>query len=394
MTGVPRHLLALLLLATALAVPAAQQKNAKAPTQQQKQRELKAAKDRIEQLQKQQARTAAEQQQAMRQLRDVEQSAARTRGSLTELGAQRAQRAATRQELMEQRAAREADSAGLREQLGRQLRAAYSLRGPQEPLQMLLNQHDVDTIGRNLVYYGYVGRTRVSQLARLQEDLARITELTNKIEAEDGQLARLERERQQRLGELESLRQKRGQLATSLEQQSRTLSARLASAKRQAQELEDLLKQLSRARPKSAPVDPNSSFARLRGTLSWPVAGKVTVDFGETTIAPLRSTGIYIEAPRGAEVHAIHDGVVKFADWFGPLGLAVIIDHGDGYLSVYGRNDQIFRDNGARVKAGDVIGAAGDSGGSKTTGIHFELRRGDTPVNPRDWFKSKQPPPR
>jgi septal ring factor EnvC (AmiA/AmiB activator) len=259
---------------------------------------------------------------------------------------------------------------------------------------MLLNQHDVDMIDRNLVYYGYVGRARVSQLALLQEDLTRITELTGKIEAEDSQLERLELQRQQRLGELESLREQRGQLATSLEEQSRTLSERLAVAKRQAQELEDLLKQLSRARPKSAPVDPNSAFARLRGTLSWPVAGKVTVDFGETTNAPLRSTGIYIEAPRGAEVRAIHDGVVEYANWFGPLGLVVVIDHGDGYLSLYGRNDQIFRDKGARVKAGDVIGAAGDSGGSKTTGIHFELRRNETPINPRDWFKTRQPPSR
>jgi len=122
--------------------------------------------------------------------------------------------------------------------------------------------------------------------------------------------------------------------------------------------------------------------------------GKVAVDFGETTIGSYRSTGIEIEASRGAEVRAVHDGVVQFADWLGLLGLVVVIDHGDGYLSIYGHNDQVFRDKDSRVKAGDVIGAAGDSGGWKTTGIYFELRRGNNPVNPRDWFRSKQPTPR
>jgi septal ring factor EnvC (AmiA/AmiB activator) len=394
MTGACRHLLAVMLLATALAVPAAQQKDRKQPTQQQKQQELKAAKDRIQKLQKEQARTAAEQEQAMRQLRDVEQTAARTRGALAELGTQRATRSATRQELQQRRTAREAESSQRREQLGSQLRAAYSLRGPQEPLQMLLNQHDVDKIERNLVYYGYLGRARVAQLEQLQANLREIAELVARIDAEDAELARIEQQKQLRLGELESARQKRGQVLASLEQQSRTQSERLAAARRQARELEDLVKELSRSKPKSAPVDPNSAFARLRNTLSWPVAGKVVMDFGEATIGQYRSTGIDIEAARGAEVRAIHDGVVEAARWVGLYGLMVVLDHGDGYYSYYGHNDQVFRAEGARVKAGEVIGAAGDSGGWKTTGIHFELRRGTTPVNPRDWFKSKQPPPR
>jgi murein hydrolase activator len=173
--------------------------------------------------------------------------------------------------------------------------------------------------------------------------------------------------------------------------ESRNRGAQLKRLQQQQQQLERLLAELRRA-TEATPFDPNDPFARLRGRLSWPVAGRIETGYGDNVAGGLRSNGIAIAADRGAPVRAVHEGRVIFADWLSGRGLLIILDHGNGYLSLYGHAEQLFKQAGATVQAGETIAAAGDSGGRARPGLYFEIRRAGKPVNPSGWFKSPSPP--
>jgi septal ring factor EnvC (AmiA/AmiB activator) len=152
-----------------------------------------------------------------------------------------------------------------------------------------------------------------------------------------------------------------------------------------------LLRELARAVPPSAPPDNNSSFGRLRGRLEWPVAGRVIASFGEARASGVDWDGVVVATQRSAPVRAVAAGRVIYSDWLPGLGLLAIVDHGAGYLSLYGYNDQLRRSAGESVAAGDVIASAGDTGGRPEPQLYFEIRRGGKPIDPRPWFRQRQP---
>jgi septal ring factor EnvC (AmiA/AmiB activator) len=263
--------------------------------------------------------------------------------------------------------------------------------GRNEPLKLLLNQRDPAQFGRNLTYYGYLGRLRAEQISKINDNIANIDALTVKIDEEDDRLAELEGRQKARVGELDAARRQRGRVLATLEKESRNRTATLQRLQQQQQQLDRLLKELSRV-TESAPFDPNDPFARLRGKLSWPVAGHLVTSFNDTVVGSFRSNGIEIDADRGTNVTAVHEGRVIYSDWHPGRGLLIILDHGNGYLSLYGHNEQLFKTAGTRVQAGDTIATAGDSGGRKRPGLYFEIRKAGKPVDPRGWFRSGAPP--
>lgn len=190
--------------------------------------------------------------------------------------------------------------------------------------------------------------------------------------------------------ELDKARKQRGRVLASLTAESRNRGAQLKRLQQQQQQLEKLLAELRRA-TEATPFDPNDPFAKLRGRLSWPVAGKVAMGI------PLPA-GYAQMASRSQQIVArmcapCTKGRVIFADWLSGRGLLIILDHGNGYLSLYGHNEQLFKQAGATVRAGEAIATAGDSGGRARPGLYFEMRRaGKTSVNPSGWFKSSAPP--
>jgi septal ring factor EnvC (AmiA/AmiB activator) len=389
MTRATRHLLAIALLGMALALPAAQQ------TSKQVEQQKQAAAERAERLRRQVSQDKKDLDRASRDLQQAERSVASARGSLRTLRAERAERAAARQKLVDQRAAREAERERRRTELANQLRAAYFM-GRNEPLKLLLNQRKLNEVSRTLTYYGYFGRLRVEQIAKLELDMANIKELTARIDAEDAELAELEQQERGRLGELDTARLQRGTALASLQRSSRSRADQLARVQKELAQLEKRLEELSRA-TRSTPYDSNAPFARQRGRLDWPVAGRIEVDFGAVLPGinpPVRSKGIEILAQQGAEVRAVHEGKVIVADWNSARGLLVILDHGNGFWSLYGHNEQLFREEGARVKAGELIATVGVSGGRPNPGLYFEIRSGGKQVNPHDWFRAKAPPAR
>jgi septal ring factor EnvC (AmiA/AmiB activator) len=375
----------LVLLLCAVSLPAAQ------PDRKRTEANLKAVTERMERVQRQVQQDAVEKDRLNRDLREAEQSVAKAHGELSRVRSQRSERNAERERLLAERAERESERERTQADLATQLRAAYFM-GRNEPLKLLLNQRSPAQFGRNLTYYGYFGRQRASQINLITGHIAALDELKVKIDEEDAQLALLEGERKGRVVELETARRQRGRVLASLEKESRSRSATLARLQQQREQLDRLLKELSRV-TESAPFDPNDPFAKLRGKLAWPVAGQLATAFGDTIAGGLRSNGIEINADRGTNVRAVHEGRVVYADWLPGRGLLIILDHGNGYLSLYGHNEQLFKQAGTTVQAGDAIATAGDSGGRSKSGLYFEIRRGGKPVDPRGWFKSSAPPP-
>jgi septal ring factor EnvC (AmiA/AmiB activator) len=172
------------------------------------------------------------------------------------------------------------------------------------------------------------------------------------------------------------------------EAKDRALS--LARMKREQGGLEKLLKELKRAIQRFPP-DNNTEFGRLRGKLAWPVRGRLVAQFGDTRGGSVKWDGVLLSVERGAEVRAVYSGRVVYADWLPGLGLLTIIDHGGGYLSLYGHNDRLYKAVGERVSSGEPIAAAGDSGGRSQPELYFEIRRRGKPVDPGPWFRSNKP---
>jgi len=134
------------------------------------------------------------------------------------------------------------------------------------------------------------------------------------------------------------------------------------------------------------PISSEAPFSEHKGRLTWPVAGTLIHDFGQPRVGGgIKWNGVVLAAPRGREVRAVYHGRVAFADWLAGMGLLVIVDHGEGYMSLYGYNETILKNAGDWVAPGDLIATVGDSGGQQRSSVYFELRRGTRPVDPRQW---------
>jgi septal ring factor EnvC (AmiA/AmiB activator) len=192
---------------------------------------------------------------------------------------------------------------------------------------------------------------------------------------------------------MQSARERRGRVLVSLETESKNRSRELARLKDQQGGLEKLVRELRRAleRIDKFPTDSKDAFAKLRGKLAWPVAGKLLASFGQNRAGGVKWDGVLVSGSQGAAVRAVYHGRVVYADWLSGLGLLTIIDHGDGYLSLYGHNERLYKEVGERVTAGDTIATVGDSGGRSTPALYFEIRKAGRPVDPRPWFKNASP---
>ncbi len=350
---------------------------------------LEAVKAEIERITREVSAEQVQRDRLTGELRAAEMSVSDVRGALLEVRRERTEGAARRAALAAEQHARETQLAENRSALAGQMRAAY-LIGRQEPLKLLLNQQDPALAGRMFAYYSYFGRARAGQIKLIENDVQRIAELQVELAAEDEKLAELEKQQRARLAELEQARTRRSRVLASLEVQSHTRAQNLERLRTQQAGLEKLLREL-RAASEKYPVAGNDAFTRLRGKLNWPVAGRLAARFGEARAGGVVWDGVLIATERGAPVKAVCQGRVIYADWLPGLGLLAIVDHGDGYLSLYGHNERLYKAVGESVAAGDAIAAAGDSGGSSRPELYFEIRKAGKPVDPRPWFKNADP---
>jgi murein hydrolase activator len=310
-----------------------------------------------------------------RKIRANQQEQAKTQARLAELEQQRRTLEAARDK---QQAA-----------IARELKNAYQL-GRQGQVKILLNQQEPDTVARLMAYYSYFLEQRSEHLADYRETLDQIAVLEPKIIGVTEQLAltRLALEKQQT--SLKRAQQTRQQAVANLAASIAKKGGALKQMEADRQELEKLLEAIEVAVVNLQVPDNYKAFKSARGKMPWPVAGKKPVNrYGKyRNSGKMRWQGVSIPARAGTSVTAIHHGRVVYADWFRGSGLLLIIDHGDGYMSLYAHNQSLLRDVGEWVTAGTPISTVGSSGGQDNTALYFEIRQNGKPTNPADWCKS------
>lgn len=330
---------------------------------------------------------------------DVKKSTAATALREQELKVASAVKAlrATDQELEKQQrrfgdltAQRDALDAKLHDQraaLAALLRSAYAM-GNAEELKLLLAQERIDEIGRMLAYYRYFERARVGQIESLLRDLAALARVQKALDDATAELRQTRATQADESARLESDRAEHARILSELDATLKDQQQRLAALGKDEKALVDLLARLRDVFadiPKQ--IAGEEPFGQLRGRLQWPVRGKTvalaTADEGEH-----ENRGLLIATPNGSEVRAVSHGRVVFADWLRGFGLLLILDHGDGYLSLYGYNEALLKEVGDWVDANDVIATSGASGGRKTPGVYFELRYQGKALDPKGWLKA------
>jgi len=326
---------------------------------------------------------------AARQLRQIDEQVAATARSLRETQVNLARERRALQELTTRRADLDTRLGAQRGELAALLRAAYA-EGESAPLKQLLAQDRVGDAVRARVYHSYLQRHRQQRIRALQQELAELTTLENEITSRQRALESARAEQQRRARTLERDRQTRAQTRARLDAQYANHNAREQALGQDVRALEQLLAQLraAAARRQDTPATPpaNATPAPPAGARIWPVAGNLVSRFDQPLADGRRSTGILIAAAPGTQVHAVADGQVVFSDWMTGYGMLLILDHGNGYMSLYAHNESLFKQVGDAARRGETIASVGNSGGQATHALYFELRQHGKPVNPGQWL--------
>jgi len=279
--------------------------------------------------------------------------------------------------------------AGHRERLAQELRAAHRA-GREGVLRLLLNQQDPDRVDRMLAYYGYLGRARAERIEAALAALETLRTLRERREEELAEREAAREARRERLARLEASREEREALLSELRERIERQGSELARLEADEAELSELVARLRRTLEDIPETEAGARpFPANKGALEWPLQGRVLAGFGSERSGGVRWTGLLIAGERGEPVRAVAHGRVVFADWLRGLGLLLIIDHGDGYLTLYGRNQSLYREVGDWVAPGEVIAAVGESGGRRRSALYFEVRADGDPVDPVAWLRSR-----
>jgi len=286
--------------------------------------------------------------------------------------------------------------------LGNLLRQQY-LGGQQEYLKLVLNNRDPNRVARDLQYYQYIARSRATWLANLRADFTELNTVSMAARAQRSELAELRAEQaaqRELLGKQQRARQKMLlKVSKQLQLQRREMSRLQRDENRLAQLVEKITEML--AQPESSPIFHNdrlpdnrfdgSPFDQLKGKLTLPVRGEITNRFGtphpDSTVL---WKGLFVRTSSGQAVKAIASGQVVFADWLRGFGNLLIVDHGKGYMSLYGNNESLHKQVGDILRGGDTIAIVGNSGGNDISGLYFELRHKSKPLDPMKWMATKQ----
>ena len=272
--------------------------------------------------------------------------------------------------------------------LSQQIKAAYMI-GQQEYLKLLLNQENPAAIGRTLTYYDYFHKARSHHIDEAIITIKKLDQLTAQVKIKTREL---KVSRKQQLIEKQKLEDDfiaRSSIVKEMEKDIAKQGNRLKILVADEKLLQQLLKEIRNIMPsRLSEIDKRETFAKRRGRLKWPVKGQVKRLFGKSRkAANLKWNGVLIPSAEGNNVRAISHGRVAYADWLRGYGMLVIIDHGDGYMSLYGYNQALYKEPGDWVEEGEVIATVGRSGGQLKSALYFEVRVKGQPSNPTKWCR-------
>ncbi|MCT8127116.1 peptidoglycan DD-metalloendopeptidase family protein [Alishewanella sp. BS5-314] len=343
----------------------------------------------LQQLQQQIKQTEQQVRQQRRQLQQAEQRLQAADKALAE-AARKLRDTQGRQQRLERESANlnrqqqqlQQQLAEQQQLLAEQLKSAYSL-GQHDYSRLLLNQQDTGKLERVLTYYQYFNQARLRQLAQINHTVSELDQvkqqLANQQQQLQTELSALQQQQQQlseargsqqaSVNELQALLKQQGNQLSYLRQNETTLQNTINELRRLAERNRDL-----------------SGLTAGRGKYPWPLRGRVLQRFGQNRQGGLASRGILIQGVSGANVQSIADGRVIYADWLKGYGWVIVVDHGKGFMSLYGHNQSLLKQPGDNVRAGDAIAQVGASGGQADPGLYFEIREKGEAVNPLNWL--------
>ncbi|WP_323773414.1 murein hydrolase activator EnvC family protein [Alcanivorax sp.] len=272
--------------------------------------------------------------------------------------------------------------------LGKTVRASYQA-GRQERIKLLLNQEQPDQIARLLRYQEYYQRARSDRLKAVNGELDELKAIALRVDKARQVLLEKRTEVQRHADKLQGAQKERQTTLASLNRSLDSRGSNLNQLKADQQRLQKLLEDMQRSL-NDIPADLGGKpFGNLAGKLPWPVEARISTGYNSRREGALRWQGVIFNAAPGTPVRAIHAGRVVFADWLRGYGLLTIVDHGNGYLTLYGYNQSLLREVGEWVSAGDSLALAGNSGGNRTNGLYFEIRHRGKAVNPTRWCNQR-----
>jgi septal ring factor EnvC (AmiA/AmiB activator) len=376
--------------------------------------ELKALRGKLEALKKEIARSETSQNETTESLKAAETAISDANRRLTELGA-------SKDEVDAQLAQLRTEHGQVEQGLARQRRLAARLvhqhytAAPAGALQALAAGENPNDLARTTTYLGYVARARREILDTLRRDSETLRALERESARRQAELEDIQRVRLAELRRLETERENRKQalakIAASISRQRQEAGALAKDEARLTRVVEELARMLAARKAKAAqqrkppppastdprPASPpppvlsgNSVFEQLKGRLQMPVRGELVGRFGSPrSDSGLSWRGLFIQAPAGREVKAVAPGRVVFADWLRGFGNLLILDHGDGFMSLYGNNETLIGRIGDPVRGGDTVAIVGASGGNTVSGLYFEMRHQGRPFDPSGWLNLK-----
>ena len=407
---------------------------ATAQNQGETERKLRELRKELKEIGNQRRKLEGQRGDATRAVRDADEAVGRRTRALNETRAAIGREQAALDTLQQQREQLAASLVGQREVLGRLVRASY-MTGGDAPLKVMLSQDQVAKGNRDLAYYAALQRDRAARIRDISARLAELQAVETAIGQKQTLLAAAQQRQQSELADVARLREQRASVLAQVDKQYQDKASREKVIGQDARALERVLAQLraaaakaerarraaearakreeaarakreaaaargssrsrttgittpSRSRSRPSPRTTVASAAPVAvGGAGWPLAGSLLAGFGGTMPDGSASSGLLIGAAAGTPVRAVADGQVVFAEWMSGYGLLCIVDHGNGYMSLYAHNDALMKDVGARVSRGDAVGSVGNSGGQGRPALYFELRRAGKPVNPSVWLR-------
>lgn len=322
-------------------------------------------------------------------MREADEAVDRESRALRDIDTQIATQQTELATLEQRKTTLEASLGRQREALASLLRSAYAL-GRHEQVKLLLAQDRLDELARVLAYHRYFQRDRVDRIEGLLDELKQLADVVQAVNTQRALLDTSRADQANRIAELERQRDTRRSLLAELDTRFADAGSRLKALGRDEQAMVRLLESLRDVFADiPQQIDDAKPFAQRKGGLAAPLSGKVLAGYGGRMPDGRTSQGQLIAGETGAAVRAIAPGRVAFSNWLKGYGLLVILDHGDGYMSLYAQNDTLQRDVGDWVAAGDTVAGVGTSGGQSEPSLYFELRRNGRPMDPKGWFRAK-----
>ncbi|WP_425601689.1 murein hydrolase activator EnvC family protein [Dyella subtropica] len=383
---------AAILLAGFATMPAMAQDAKTKAEQAEAQKKLADVRSKMEALAKEQAETAAKRDSANAELAKQANAVAGAAKAVRQTDSELAAKQRELEKLQQQRTELQKSLDGQRAAIADLLRATYTL-GRGSDLRLLLGDEDVARVARALAYSKYFQEDRVQRVEKLMGDLAHLQDLEASITTEQQALQAARSQREQQAKTLEQQRAAQAKLAAQTDAQYKDQGERLAALKQNAQSLNNLVDKLqkaideaaraaalaAKANPAAPSVSPGKGSANIRGNLPWPANGVVNT-YGN---------GVLIKAGGGSEVRAVARGRVVYAAFLRGYGMLLILSHGSGWMSMYGNNESLLHGVGDEVEAGQAVGTAAAPTGVNT-GVYFELRQNNKPVDPRSWLSRQR----